>query len=106
MKQLGKERFDQLIVDPEPIGSASLGQVYLARLKTAPDQKMALKVQYPGVDSAIESDLKALKRILALSRVVAGDGAFDEIFDEVKMMLQHEVDYLREAKILSCIDPY
>src|SRR5437868_5133318 len=41
--------------DREPIAAASLGQVHAARLQDG--REVVLKVQYPGVDQALESDL-------------------------------------------------
>jgi predicted unusual protein kinase regulating ubiquinone biosynthesis (AarF/ABC1/UbiB family) len=47
--------------DPEPIAAASIGQVHRA-LVVDPDsgeqRAVAVKVQYPGVDEAIEADLR------------------------------------------------
>src|ERR1700728_3868047 len=42
--------------DSEPIAAASIGQVYRAR--TAGGRDVAVKVQYPGVASAVRADLK------------------------------------------------
>ena len=44
--------------DPEPIGSASIGQVHRATLFDGRD--VAVKIQYPGIAGSIESDLKNL----------------------------------------------
>src|SRR5450432_3610733 len=41
--------------DPEPIAAASIGQVH--RAVTHSGVRIAVKVQYPGVDDAIRSDL-------------------------------------------------
>ncbi len=43
--------------DPVPLASASIGQVH--RAITHDDRAVAVKVQYPGVDEAIEADLEA-----------------------------------------------
>lgn len=92
--QLGA-KLDELEIDPRPIAAASMGQVYAARQKSSGD-KLAIKVQYPGVDRAIDSDLKTLKKILRLSQLFPGSERFDEIFKEVRMILHYEVDYTRE----------
>ena len=45
--------------DPEPIGSASIGQVHQGTLKTG--EPVAVKVQYPGILETLESDLQNLE---------------------------------------------
>ncbi len=47
--------------DPEPIAAASIGQVHRAIVidpATGAERAVAVKVQYPGIGEAIESDLK------------------------------------------------
>lgn len=99
-RQLGKERLDQLEIEEESIGSASLGQVHRARIK-ATGEEIVLKIQYPGVDKAIDGDIKALKRILSLTEWLPKVPATDEIFDEVKKMLKQELDYELELENLT-----
>src|SRR5881392_4215675 len=52
--------------DPVPIAAASIGQVYRARL--ADDRDVAVKVQYPGVNTAVRADLANLGMILRLMK--------------------------------------
>jgi predicted unusual protein kinase regulating ubiquinone biosynthesis (AarF/ABC1/UbiB family) len=79
-----------------PHASASLGQVHRATLNETGEQ-IAIKIQYPGVDRAIDSDLSALRRILSLARILPKIDRYDELFAEVREMLKQEVDYTREA---------
>lgn len=95
--QLGEQKFAQLSIDSEPVAAASMGQVYRATIKSS-GTLLALKVQYPGVDKAIDSDLNSLKTILSVSHLIPNGSNFDEIFREVRMMLHYEVDYLRELE--------
>ncbi len=72
--------------DPEPHASASIGQVHRARL--ADGTEVAVKVQYPGVEENIESDLQNLKTLLATGSVIGYrrrdlDGVFVEIRDRL-----------------------
>lgn len=97
IRQLGKERLAQLQIDPEAIGAASLGQVHKAQWKK---KEIVLKIQYPGVDRAIDGDIKALRRILSLSEWLPKLPATDELFAEVKFMLKQELDYERERTML------
>lgn len=98
IRQLGAEKLSELLIDKEPIAAASMGQVYLARIKKN-GRQVAIKIQYPGVDKAIDSDLKSLRSILSLSNLVPMGPSFDEVFKEVRMMLHHEADYSRELEM-------
>ncbi len=96
-RQLGPEKLALLEVETEPCGSASLGQVHRAREK-ATGRLLAIKVQYPGVDHAISSDLKALRSVLQVSKLIPKGPKYDELFHEVQEMLHQEVDYAAEKK--------
>ena len=78
--------------ESEAFGAASLGQVHLA---TKNGQKIAVKVQYPGISNSIASDLGVLK--FALSRFAKGQN-IDHLMKEVEDRLYEEVDYVIEAK--------
>lgn len=88
---------DELEINPEPIGCASLGQVHLATIKST-QEKIALKIQYPDVDKAIDSDVAALKKILSLSKIIPAGIDLTTVFEEIKIMLRHELDYTLEAQ--------
>ncbi len=101
--ELGSERLAQLEVEAEPIASASIGQVHRA-LWTRPDGaklELALKVQFRGIADTIESDLALLQRIAKLFLAVQLK-AFDltGVFDELRLVLTRETDYLLEAEAL------
>ena len=96
-KQIKPELLADLEIDPVPVASASLGQVHRAFRKST-GQWLAMKIQYPGVDQAIEGDLKALKSILQISKLIPKGPNYDEVFNEIKAMLYQEVDYEREFK--------
>jgi predicted unusual protein kinase regulating ubiquinone biosynthesis (AarF/ABC1/UbiB family) len=96
-RQLGEEKLKLLEIDPEPAAAASLGQVHRAKIIRTGEQ-IALKVQYPGVDLAIEGDLRALKRIVTVSRILPQRDQVESIFKEVRMMLNQEVDYSKELQ--------
>lgn len=99
-RQLKAEKLALLEIDRSPFASASLGQVHRARRKSD-GLELALKIQYPGVDRAVESDLKALKRLLGVANLLPGDTNTDELFDEVRTMLHREVDYRKEVESLN-----
>lgn len=95
VQQLGKDLLSKLEIDKSPIAAASMGQVYQAKAQGIPDL-LAIKVQYPGVDKAIDSDLAALRRILSVANIIPKSQSFEDIFKEVRMMLHYEADYSRE----------
>src|SRR5690606_14481997 len=47
--------------DETPVASASLSQVYRARLKTG--QEVAVKIQRPGVARIIDSDISLMRQV-------------------------------------------
>jgi len=94
-EQLG-DRFDELDINPEPLGAASLAQVHRAR-RRSDGAEVVLKIQYPGVAEAIDSDLSLVTQMLRLTRAVPQTRDFDEWLDEVRMMMHREVDYPLEA---------
>lgn len=95
-EQLGA-RFSDLIIDPEPLGAASLAQVHRAR-RRSDGAELVLKIQYPGVAQAIDSDLGLVTQMLRLTRAVPQTREFDEWLDEVRTMMHREVNYPLEAE--------
>jgi len=94
--ELGSERMAQLDVEPEPIGTASLGQVHRAIVRST-GQLICLKVQYPGVAEAVDADMDAVAQLLRLTRIVSSGPVFDDWLEEVRLMMHREVDYVLEA---------
>ena len=85
--------------DPTPIASASLAQVYPALL---PDgTHVVVKVQRPGVERLIDTDLHILSDIAHLVRErLPGFMPFDpvEMAEEFANALREELDYRREGR--------
>lgn len=94
-EQLGA-KLNDLTIDHEPIGTASLAQVHRATRKSD-GLELVLKIQYPGVAEAIDSDMNLFKNMLKLTRMVPQTREFDQWFDEVREMMHREVDYGIEA---------
>lgn len=94
---LSPEKMALLDIEKEAIGSASLGQVHRATIRATGEQ-IVLKIQYPGVDRAIDSDLKAIKSFLSLIKVLPRGVSTDHIFAEVREMLVQEMNYELEAQ--------
>lgn len=80
----------------EATNAASLGQVHKAVL--AGGRQVACKLQYPGIESAVEADLAQLRLIFRLYR--RWDQAIDprQIYEEIANRLREELDYGREAR--------
>ena len=96
IKYIPAEILAELDIEKTCIGSASMGQVHRATIK-ATGEKIALKIQYPDVDLAIDSDIKALTRLLNMSKILPSGLDLDPVMAEIKMMLLQELDYVTEA---------
>jgi ubiquinone biosynthesis protein len=83
--------------DTTPIGSASIGQVYVARHN---GQKVAVKVQRPRAAATVEADLAVIADIAGVVKRRSKDLFFDplKLVDEVKQFLLSELDYTEEAR--------
>ena len=82
--------------DPVPVASASLAQVHRATLRDG--RVVAVKVQYPGIDALVHSDLANLE---ALFRAVGFvERAFDvmPLLDEIAEHVPRELDFVNEAR--------
>lgn len=88
-----------------PFAAASIGQVH--RAVTDDGREVVVKVQYPGVDEAVDSDLTHLKLVLKASGLVkVKRQALDEVFREVRARLHEELDYCNEADNLRIFRDY
>jgi aarF domain-containing kinase len=98
-RELGEAGFARLsAISPEPVAAASIGQVHSAFVD---GRKVAIKVQYPGVASSIDTDLDMLKKFAAGLLTIQGKAIpLDELFEELKRGLKGEVDYRRELESL------
>jgi len=82
--------------DPEPLAAASIGQVHRATLHDGTE--VAVKVQYPGVAEAVESDLANAELFTPLARLVSPNLQVGPLVDELRARLVDELDYQREAQ--------
>ena len=80
----------------EAAAAASLGQVHRA---TALDgRKLACKLQYPDMASAVEADLGQLRLILGIFERYDKAVSTKKIHEEISERLREELDYEREAQ--------
>eukprot|EP00756_Hemistasia_phaeocysticola_P000752 Hpha_TRINITY_DN10551_c0_g1::TRINITY_DN10551_c0_g1_i1::g.31337::m.31337/K08869/ADCK, ABC1; aarF domain-containing kinase len=94
--ELGKDWRGQVLgsLEMKPVAAASLGQVHKG---TLPDgTEVAVKVQFPGVEESITSDVKNLHWLFTLGFMPKGLYA-DNILRELRTELLRECDYLGEA---------
>lgn len=83
--------------DDAPFASASIGQVHRAAL--ADGREVAVKVQHPGIDRALASDLENAGVIQALVGAVAPrELDARRVFEEVRARFLEELDYALEAE--------
>ena len=82
--------------DPVPLASASIGQVH--RAITHDDRAVAVKVQYPGVDQAIEADLEAAGLVFGAMGLAFSGFEPGPLVDEIRARVVEELDYEIEAR--------
>ena len=81
--------------DEQPIAAASIGQVY--RATTHAGQDVAVKVQYPGVAEAVETDLRNVQMLVPLLRRLAPGLDAKALLGELRERIAEELDYEIEA---------
>jgi predicted unusual protein kinase regulating ubiquinone biosynthesis (AarF/ABC1/UbiB family) len=88
---------DQLFAhwEREPFAAASIGQVHRARTRSG--ELVAVKVQYPGIDKAIEADLKSLGMLERMISPIGRQFQSKETLEEVRAVFMGELDYGEEA---------
>ncbi len=82
-------------IDPEPAAAASIGQVY--RGQTADGAEVAVKVQYPGIGEAVESDMRNVRMLAPLLRRLMPGLDVEPVLAELSERVSAECDYELEA---------
>lgn len=88
-----RERFTSF--DLRPAAAASIGQVHRAVLTNG--QPVAVKIQYPGADQALRSDLRQIERLASVVAPLAGGADVVTMSRELAARISEEVDYTLEA---------
>jgi len=83
--------------DPEPFAAASIGQVHRATLPSG--ESVAVKVQRPGIQDRVETDLRLMYRLAFLPDLIRlfGGTRTRTVIDEFASWLDDELDYVTEA---------
>jgi predicted unusual protein kinase regulating ubiquinone biosynthesis (AarF/ABC1/UbiB family) len=90
-----KEVFSEF--EEEAVAAASIGQVYRARL-AEDERQVAVKVQYPGVATAVRADLQNLGLIMRVAKRIAPGMDAKAMAAEIREQLSDELDYEHEAQ--------
>ncbi len=80
----------------QPAAAASLGQVHRATGKDG--TALAVKLQYPDMQSAVEADLTQLKMLFSVYRRIDSSIDTSQIYEEIGARIREELDYGREAR--------
>jgi predicted unusual protein kinase regulating ubiquinone biosynthesis (AarF/ABC1/UbiB family) len=78
-----------------PIASASLAQVHRAVLKDG--RVVAVKVQYPGIEDIVQTDLANIRFLLRILAVFERNLDFAPIIDEISQTAPMELDFINEG---------
>jgi len=82
--------------EKEPIAAASLGQVHRAVLKDG--REAAVKVQYPGIEEIIETDIMMFRVLIGILRGRMGWINLRVLHEEFSKIVRTELDYVQEGR--------
>lgn len=84
--------------DKEPIASASIAQVHLAKLKDG--RNIAIKIKKPGVEDIIKQEMSVLKQTVNIltSLKIYGMQEVSKILKDFEANIMQEFDYDQEVK--------
>jgi predicted unusual protein kinase regulating ubiquinone biosynthesis (AarF/ABC1/UbiB family) len=99
-EELGHRRIKQIFaeIDPKPLASASIAQVHAAKLVTG--EHVVIKVQKPGVQDILLTDLNFLyvsARLLEFLRPTLSVASLSGIVSEIQKTMMEECDFIKEA---------
>lgn len=88
-------------IEHEPIAAASIGQVHRARLHDG--RQVAVKVQYPGIEDLVATDLVVMEQIVKAIAHLVPDLQLQPIIDYLKETLPLEIDFIHEAQSMTSL---
>jgi predicted unusual protein kinase regulating ubiquinone biosynthesis (AarF/ABC1/UbiB family) len=100
-KELGVRKLKQFFaeIDPHPLASASIAQVYAARLKTGED--VVIKIQRPGVEEILVTDMVFLQTAAQVFEWIIPTlkhASVIGILSEIRKSVLAECDFIQEAE--------
>lgn len=87
-------------IDATPLASASLAQVYAARLREG-DRDVVIKLLRPGIEAAIEADLAVMRRMARLLERISADARLLQpmrVVEQYADTIHAEIDLRQEAQ--------
>ncbi len=81
--------------DETPIASASLAQVHRARMHDG--RQAAVKVQYPGIDRVVATDLRNIGLLVRILARIEPNFDFRVVMGEMRYAVPRELDFVVEA---------
>ncbi len=94
-RDLGARWRDEVDIEDTPVAAASIGQVH--RGVAADGRIVAVKVQYPGADKALRSDLQQIARLARVATTWMPAVDIKPVTDELLAAADEELDYGLEA---------
>ncbi len=94
-------------IDETPLASASIAQVHAARLKTG--EEVVIKVQKPGVQDVLLTDLNFLFVAAKVLEFLAPDmsrASLSAIVEEIQKTMMEECDFINEANNIKTFDEF
>jgi predicted unusual protein kinase regulating ubiquinone biosynthesis (AarF/ABC1/UbiB family) len=89
-----RSRFQEF--DETPAAAASIGQVHRAIWRDG--REVAVKVQYPGAEQALRSDLRQLSRMSRVMQPLVPGLEIKPLIAELRERMEEELDYRDEAE--------
>ena len=101
-KDLGESISDLFVdFDETPIASASIGQVYKARLKTG--ELVAVKIQHNDIEALADLDLNIIEKLVKRMSFFLKINGIEHVYKQVRLMVEEELNYELEAKSMQRI---
>lgn len=94
-RDLGDRWRDRVDIEDTPVAAASIGQVH--RGVAADGRVVAVKVQYPGADKALRSDLQQIARLARVATTWMPAMDIKPVTEELLAAADEELDYGLEA---------
>jgi predicted unusual protein kinase regulating ubiquinone biosynthesis (AarF/ABC1/UbiB family) len=84
-------------IDALALHAASMAQVHVGRLAST-GEKVAIKVRYPGLREHVDTDLKALQKVLKVAGLIQREEEMKRILTKVREVFEQELDFRHELE--------
>ncbi len=100
-KQLGAPATELFTsIKKEALAVASIGQVHRATIGA---EEVVVKIQHANIDIIAKADLAILKNIVKLHAFFMDMKGMDQMYNQVRQMIEEELDYTQEANSMQRI---